>query len=194
VWLFAYTSTNILVPSGLGSAPLKLIGPAVSCIGQQVAYVTVPAGILWRSKLNGSERVQLTLAPMRAAMPRWSSDARRIAFMGRLPGKSWKIYIVSTDGGSPQQVTFGTGNDGDPDWSPDGNSRVYGGEPDLEGTPQSSAIRVLNLTTSQISTIAGSQALFSPRWSPNGPYLVASLADQTKLLVYSFGTEKWCQA
>src|SRR5207253_1824885 len=89
-------------------------------------------GLLCRSKLDGSERVQLTVAPIRAAMPRWSSDGKHIAFMGSLPGRNWKIYIVSTDGGSLQQITFGKGNDGDPNWSPDGNLLVFGEEPDSE--------------------------------------------------------------
>jgi hypothetical protein len=31
--------------------------------GQWVAYVTYPEGNLWRSKLDGSERLQLTYPP-----------------------------------------------------------------------------------------------------------------------------------
>jgi serine/threonine protein kinase/Tol biopolymer transport system component len=159
---------------------------------QRVAYVTAPEGILWRSKLNGSERVQFTLAPMRAAMPRWSPDGKQIAFMGSLPGKTWKIYVVSTEGASPQQLTFGAGNEGDPNWSPDGNSLVFGGEPDLGGgTPESTAIRVLDLKTNQVSAVPGSEDLFSPRWSPDGRYIAAQSADQTKLLLYDFSTRKW---
>jgi Tol biopolymer transport system component len=167
-------------------------GLSFSRDGQRVAYVTVPDGILWLSKVDGGERVQLTLAPMRAAMPRWSSDGKRLAFMGSLPGKVWKIYVVSTDGGSPQQVTFGTANDGDPNWSQDGNLLVFGGLPDLGGGNLSpTAICILNLTTNQVSTVPGSEGLFSPRWSPDGRYLAAQSADSTKLLLYDFGTRKW---
>ena len=112
--------------------------------------------------------------------------------MGGLPRTVWKIYVVSTDGGSPQQLTFGAGNDGDPNWSPDSNSLVFGGEPDLEGRSLSrTAIRVLNLTTNQVSTVPGSEGLFSPRWSPDGRYLAAQSADSTKLLLYDFDTRKW---
>lgn len=149
--------------------------------------MTVPDGILWASKINGGERVQLTLAPMRAAMPRWSSDGKRIAFMGSLPGKVWKIYVVSTDGGSPQQLTFGEGNDGDPNWSPDSKSLVFGGE----YQKQESAIRVLDLASNHISTVPGSEGLFSPRWSPDGHYLAALSADAKKLVLYDFDTRKW---
>jgi eukaryotic-like serine/threonine-protein kinase len=168
-------------------------GLSFSRDGQRVAYVTAPEGILWASKVDGHERVQLTLPPMRAAMPRWSPDGNRIAFMGSLPGKKWKIYAISTDGTTPQQLTSGGGNDGDPNWSPDGNLLVFGGEPDLEGgSPESrTAIRVLDLTSNHISTVPGSEGLFSPRWSPDGHYLAAQSADSTKLLLYDFHSRKW---
>jgi Tol biopolymer transport system component len=168
-------------------------GLSFSRDGERVVYVTVPDGILWASKTDGSERLQLTLAPMQAAMPRWSSDGKRIAFMGSLPGKVWQIYAVSTNGGSPQQLTFGAGNDADPNWSPDGNSLAFGGEPDLEAASKRSktAIRILNLASNQISTLPGSDGLFSPRWSPDGRYLAAQSADSTKLLLYDFDKQKW---
>jgi len=168
-------------------------GLSFSRDGQRVAYVRLPEGLLWASKVDGHERIQLTLPPMRAAMPRWSPDGKRIAFMGSLPGEKWKIYAVSTDGESPEQLTSGGGNDGDPNWSPDGNSLVFGGEPDLEGgSPESrTAIRVLDLTSNHISTVPGSEGLFSPRWSPDGRYLAAQSADSTKLLLYDFRSRKW---
>jgi len=166
-------------------------GLSFSRDGERVVYVTVPDGILWASKTDGSGRVQLTLAPMRAAMPRWSSDGKRIAFMGSLPGKVWKIYVVSTDGGSPQQLTFGEGGDADPNWSPDSNSLVFGGQWLYESKTATHAIQVLNLASNQISTVPGSDGLFSPRWSPDGHHLAALSADVTKLLLYDFDTRKW---
>ncbi len=45
--------------------------------------------------------------------------------------------------------------------------------------------------THQISTVPGSQNLFSPRWSPDGQYLAALTQDSTKLLLFSFETQKW---
>ena len=49
----------------------------------------------------------------------------------------------------------------------------------------------MDLSTHQISTIPGSENLFSPRWSPDGQYLAALTADSPKLLLYSFKTQKW---
>ena len=64
-----------------------LSGISAACVsfssdGKWVAYVTFPEGILWRMRTDGSERLQLTFSPLRAFQPSWSSDGKRIAFMG----------------------------------------------------------------------------------------------------------------
>ena len=48
--------------------------------GQWVTYVTYPEGSLWRSKADGSERLQLTFPPMQVFLPRWSPDQKQIVF------------------------------------------------------------------------------------------------------------------
>src|SRR5262249_122905 len=40
--------------------------------GARVVYVTYPEGNLWQSKVDGSERLQLTGPSMRSGLPRWS--------------------------------------------------------------------------------------------------------------------------
>ena len=49
----------------------------------------------------------------------------------------------------------------------------------------------MNLATHQVSTIPGSENLFSPRWSPDGQYLGALTRDSTKLMLFNFKTQKW---
>ncbi len=166
---------------------------AFSRDGKWAAYVTFPEATLWRSKVDGSERLQLSASPMLAAMPRWSPDGKKLAFMGQAPGKPWKIYIVPAEGGSPQQVTFGDPNDSDPTWSPDGNSLVLGGVPSMfEAKPSSAlAIHRLDLRSNQISTLPGSEGLRSPRWSPSGRYVAAMSDDAQKLVLFDFTTQKW---
>src|SRR5205823_12718317 len=39
--------------------------------GQWVTYTSYPEGSLWRSKADGSERLQLTFPPMQVGLPRW---------------------------------------------------------------------------------------------------------------------------
>ena len=74
--------------------------------GQWVTYVSYPDDTLWRSKLDGSARLQLTYPPMRTGLGHWSADGQQIAFAGALPGKPWRIYLISKDGGSPQSLDF----------------------------------------------------------------------------------------
>jgi serine/threonine protein kinase/Tol biopolymer transport system component len=159
--------------------------------GQWVAYVTFPDGVLWRSKVDGSERLQLTYPPSHPFSPHWSPDSQTIAFYDASPGKQIKIYTVSSQGGSPRPLLPDDPSPQyDPTSSPDGSKIVFGGAlGDSLGS-----IRILDLATHhQITTLPGSQGLFSPRWSPDGRYVSALNYDQTKLLIFDFHTQKWME-
>ena len=54
--------------------------------GKWIAYVTYPVGSLWRSRVDGSERRQLTDPPIYPLNPRWSPDGKQIAFWGYQTG------------------------------------------------------------------------------------------------------------
>jgi Tol biopolymer transport system component/DNA-binding winged helix-turn-helix (wHTH) protein len=160
--------------------------------GTRVAWVSTRDGSLWQSRLDGSQRLQLTSRPMRVFMMRWSPDARSIAFMGKEPGKTWKIYSISTEGGKPQIVSEEARNQADPDWSPDGKTIVFGRSSEYmaeDSTPK--AIQMVDLTTRALSTVPGSEGLFSPRWSPDGRFLVAMPLDQRKLMLFDIASKKW---
>jgi Tol biopolymer transport system component/DNA-binding winged helix-turn-helix (wHTH) protein len=157
--------------------------------GQWVAYVSYPTGFLWRSRLDGSERLQLTSSSY-ALMPRWSPDGKRIVFYTLPEGKPSRIYEVSAEGGSPRLLMPEDSNQQvDPSWSPDGNKLVFSGA----GGDPASTIRILDLTTRQVSTLAGSKGLFSPRWSPDGRFMAALAADTNSLHLFDFETEKWTE-
>lgn len=47
--------------------------------GWWITYVSYPARTLWRSRTNGSQRLQLTLPPLWVGLPRWSPDGQWIA-------------------------------------------------------------------------------------------------------------------
>jgi eukaryotic-like serine/threonine-protein kinase len=154
--------------------------------GAWVVYVTYPEGNLWRSKADGSQRLQLTYPPVQVGLPRWSPDGEQIAFTAIAPGKPWKAYLISAKGGTPQQLTPEERVESDLSWSQDGKKLVFSGEEKI--------IHVLDLSTRQVSKLPGSEGLYSPRWSPTGRYIAAREAvSQGKLMLYDLTTQKWTE-
>jgi len=160
--------------------------------GKWVVYSAYPEGTLWRSHVDASERLQLTFPPMMVGLPNWSPDGKRIAFCGNEPGRPWKIYIISADGGIPQQAMPEEQNECDPSWAPDGNSLAFG---DLfaVGRSRTTAIHVLDIQSQRVTTLSGSDGLFAPRWSPDGRYIVAQSADQQKLFLFDTKNKEWAE-
>jgi len=160
--------------------------------GKWLTFVNYPDHTLWRSKVDGSERTQLTYPPLQAHLPHWSPDGTHVAFMGSQPGQAWKLYLVSSQGGTPQPLTKERVNESDLTWMPDGKSLVFGHMPWLQYANSSeSGIEVLDLKTGKTSALPGSEGLFSPRVSPDGRYVAALTADSKKLMLYEFATRKW---
>ncbi len=155
--------------------------------GAWVVYVTYPENNLWRSKVDGSQPLQLTYPPMQAGLPRWSPDGKKIAFTARVPGKLGKAYLISAEGGTAQQLTPEARTESNPGWSSDGKTLVFD---DFEAK----TIHLLDLSTRQVSKLPGSEGLFSPRWSPDGRYIAAIVAvSQGKLMLFDRTTQKWME-
>lgn len=155
-----------------------------------VAYISYPDETLWRCKTDGSQRQQLTYAPLRAALPRWSPDGTRIAFMGAETGKSWKIYLYSVATGVMQDAIPNLSNVGDPNWSADGQTIVFGFLA-VDATVPPTALQLLDLRTHHISILPGSEGMFSPRWSPDGRYLIALTGDSQQMMLLEVASGKW---
>jgi hypothetical protein len=91
--------------------------------GQWLAWVRYPDGTLWKSRPDGSERLQLTSPPLEAHLPRWSPDGTRLAFAGRSPERpQMSVHVIAADGSSMDEVARPQGRDEywDPCWMPDG--------------------------------------------------------------------------
>jgi len=155
--------------------------------GQWVAYVSFPEGTLWRSKLDGSQKIQLTYPPLTPVMPSWSPDGQQIVFYA-FSGPKPKLYTVATQGGAPREMMPGDPKEEwDPTWSPDGTRIVFGSG----STDPNSTILIFDVRTNQASTLPGSRGFFSPRWSPDGRYLVALPFASHSLILFDFATQKW---
>jgi len=155
--------------------------------GQSVAYVTYPKGDLWRSKIDGSGKLQLSYPPLHPVLPQWSPDGKQIVFYSSAEGKPEKIFTISGNGGEAQLLLPEDSRpEMDPTWSPDGRKIVFGGPflPD-------STIRVVDVSTHQVSTLPGSKGLYSPRCSPDGRYIAAMPIDGLRLLLFDLQTQQW---
>jgi serine/threonine protein kinase/Tol biopolymer transport system component len=158
--------------------------------GQWVTYVRYPEGTIWRSKLDGSERLQLTYPPLRSALAHWSPDGQQIAFSGAVPGKPWQILLISKDGGSPQPLAAEEVLETDSTWSPDGSSLAFGHQ-DVLAPPDHTFIELFDFKTRHLSQLPGSQTFFGPRWSPDGRYIIALTYDGNTLMLYDVKNQKW---
>ena len=69
---------------------------AFSADGGRAAYISVPEGALWTSRLDGSDRIKLSdPSVMEAALPRWSPDGSQIVFMARTQNTDWRGRLAS---------------------------------------------------------------------------------------------------
>ena len=178
------TQTGELVPylSGISAE-----GVEASRDGQWVAYTVFPEGTLWRSNITGSERVQLTFAPMRAFLPRWSPDGKQIAFIGTATGDRWTTYLIPSQGGVARQMIPENDEIADATWMPNGSSIIFG--PWSSG--QSRGIKVLDLNTNRVSPLPGAMEMWSPRISPDGRYIAALSQKESKMMLFNSRTQKW---
>jgi Tol biopolymer transport system component len=172
-----------LVPSFPG---LSADGVDFSRDGEWMTYVTYPQNELWRSRLDGSRRQQLTAAPMKVNSPRWSPDGRRIAFNGRLPGQVWKGYLIRAEGGTPKEIAAGPVPGAT--WSPDGARVIV-----AAGDEPRTSLFVLDLRTGKLSPVPGSDGIVNPNWSPNGNYIVAERGVDSACMLFDFEKQAWSE-
>src|SRR5216683_1815251 len=169
---------------------ISAMGLDFSRDGEWVAYNDASDGTMWRSKIDGTQKLQLVFAPMSAYLPRWSPDGKQLAFFGHPPGEPWQIYVVPAPGGTPELVYSNGTNLADPTWSPDGKSLAFGGN---SLNNQGSAVYVLDLKTRTAAKVPGSDGLYSPRWSPDGRYIAAIPLDSLKIMLFDLSTQKWIE-
>jgi eukaryotic-like serine/threonine-protein kinase len=159
--------------------------------GQWAAYISYPESILWKSKVDGSERLQLSFSPIRAALPTWSPDGKKIAYVAATEGQAFKIYVISADGGGSEEIIPQEPVQNDPAWSADGNSIIFGESPIGQmGVLRTNGLHVVDLKTHVASIIPGTEGLWSPRSSPDGRYLAGLHADNQRLMLFDWKTHQ----
>lgn len=161
---------------------ISAIDPTFSRDGNWVAYSAYPDHTLWRSRTDGTDRLQLTYPPMRVMYPFISPDGKRVSF-GTPEGR---VYVISMDGGSPQKIE--DKNLTSATWSPDGNLLAMTSW--REG--YNSGLQVFDFRTGKLSDIPSPQPVMGGQWIGQD-VLVAATPSTTNLLTFDFRTQKWSE-
>jgi DNA-binding winged helix-turn-helix (wHTH) protein/Tol biopolymer transport system component len=159
---------------------------------QWVAYTHLPDHTVWKARPDGSGRVRLTDAGIEAHQPHWSPDGKQIAYMGQSAKGQWRAFQVEASGGPSRELSPGGEDQGVPTWSPDGHAVIWGER--LSKKPRSlMTIHVFDLRTKRLSDMPGTAGLWSPRWSPDGKYILAITADSRALRALAVPGLEWKQ-
>jgi hypothetical protein len=163
----------------------------ISRDGNWVAYVSYPDLTLWRSRLDSTEKVQLTSPPIEVGRPRWSPDGTRIAFTdlqagrcGRFIPFPLKVVFLKNYSLVIQKPRF------DPSWWPDGKSILFG----RSYVSNKGEILRVDLASHQVSSVPGSEKIFSPCLSPDGTKIAAFFEQGSKLMLYDLQKRQWRDA
>jgi eukaryotic-like serine/threonine-protein kinase len=157
--------------------------------GKHLAFMSYPDYVLRYGNSDGSGLRQLTFPPLQAGAPRISPDGSQIAFTAQMPGEPAQVYVIPVDGGDPEAITSGSQESWDPTWSPSGDALLYG--PYFDATNGSTALHIVNLKTRVVTAVPGSGGLYSPRWSPDGRYLLALTPNPQRLRFYDLNLHTW---
>ena len=161
---------------------------AYSRDGKWIAYTSLTDDNLWRCRADGTQCLELTRGFKDTVMPSWSPDGQTIAFMGNSHTGPWAIYAVAANGGPVRILSHAGEAEGYPDWSPDGQRLIFSEVPPLT---QPREIHILDVRSNKATALPESAGYSSPRWSPDGRFLVAMHAGDQFLYLFDFGSGKW---
>jgi len=147
----------------------------------------------FEAKDNGTrDKKRLTEGDFTVSDPQWSPDGASIAFVMSKDGaqessfvdisdaRHTDIYIVSTKGGLPRQLTTNPGPDANPQWSPDGKLIAYTSSAEQKSWAAKSDVMVIspdggaarNLTNDFFES--ANSGASSMAWAPDGNTLYFS--------------------
>ena len=156
---------------------------------QWITYAKTQDNSFWRSRVDGSDALELAGPPAQVEVSSWSPDGHTIAFMKQTPGGPWRIFLIGRDGGPAREASEGSDNQGGPSWSPDGKSIVYGNV-DCDKA-QSCWIRSIDVATGKTQILPGSKGLRTARWSPDGKHIAALRFRTRDLMLFDIDRQRW---
>jgi dipeptidyl aminopeptidase/acylaminoacyl peptidase len=112
----------------------RLTEPQVSPDGRDVLFTRADSDWkvgkrvthIWRTRVDGSQTVQLTSGAEGETTPRWSPDGKTIAFTAKRGADEFaQLYLLPTEGGEGRQLTTHATAVSDIVWAPDGASLYF---------------------------------------------------------------------
>lgn len=165
----------IYVMDGDGENPSKLAEgsyPAWLPDGQSISFLY--EGDLWMTKLDGTNRQNLTLGRFRLVSYddiAWSPDGRQIAYWG-FSAQGPGAYITDADGRNAQLLVVEFSRDGSVSWAPYGNRITFSAMRPLPApfTGHGSDIFVMNADGRNRLNLTDNPTSrnVNPSWSPDG--------------------------
>jgi Tol biopolymer transport system component len=154
--------------------------------GTRVAWISGDTwpGRLFVGRADGTQRLPVSDLEVHAfGTLTWSPDGRYVAFTTDLQRAGAKaphrLYLASPGDGKVEPLTSA-----EPDapqfdacWSPDGRWLAYGGN-GPPATGKDAYLRRVNLATREVTRLAGSEGLWSPRCAADGRILAMDLLAQ----------------
>jgi serine/threonine protein kinase/Tol biopolymer transport system component len=156
--------------------------------GKWIAYVSWPESELWRCRMDGSEKLQLTTAPAVVSSIDWSPDGSQIAYSATLPGQHDAVFLVSASAGEPRQISRSEGAGlRSIGWTPDGKSVIT----TLYSPSDKSSVRVVDVKSAKATEASAFGSEFGIALSPDGRYIAGTPVDGQKLMVFDMAAQKW---
>jgi serine/threonine protein kinase len=159
---------------------ISAIHPTFSRDAQWVAYTSYSDHTLWRSRADGTDRLQLTYPPVEVSNPVISPDGRQVSFQSY-----WgEAYVIAMDGGTPRKVAGKASYHSTV--SPNGNAIVYSSWT----AEKHEGLRIFDLRNGAVTLLPSSEDKVSPFWVDQNT-LVAATLDQNKLVTFGLESGKW---
>ncbi len=145
--------------------------PAISPDGSELVFsLRTPRGDtdLFISKLDGSDRRNITNHPGIDTSPTWSPSANQIAFVSSREGAG-QVFICDKDGANLRRIVKEGGDADSPSWSPDGRWLAFHWKPRNADNYDIYLAEVGSGKLFQATSGSGSNE--SPSWAPDSRHI-----------------------
>lgn len=154
---------------------------SVASDADRIAWLSYPEGDLWASRVDGSDRQQLTF-DFSVLIPDISADGKNVVFTGETGDDAWGVYVVPTAGGEAQRVSPPGVSGYSGQFAPDSQRILFR----MRGRDN---VQVIDLRTGEITEFPDSGDVLNPAWSPSGKLLLAH--SRGELALYDIATSEY---